>query len=524
MAVSLGFPRFQAFTDAGDPAVGWKLYTYAAGTTTPIATYTTAAGTTPNANPVVLNARGEATIYFTAGTAYKLVLKTAADVTVWTEDNVTIDPSSDASMVGFLQSGSGAVPREAQSKMREIFSISDFGGVGDGTTNNNTAETNAEAATTSGGVYVPAGAFKDTRLHFSPTKRYFGDGYTVDSNGRKRARFFSQVTAVPAGGNTDGFDTIFNGDWSNVPFPIYHRVTGNTTAWRTGGTYNQIPEITPFFCYMRNESGAGGGAPVGTGVGVTAGWIKVTGASTDPSATIALTLQGTQNTAVAGGTPVISNNQNALVLLTGQADCNVDGIFLNTVEIDSNDNGKDVACIGYNNRLTRFNSTGAGGAFWCGYRAASEGTQRVDYLFAGLGLANYGLDFTQANFGPNQAAVALAPDQKIYYAATPGSLPASASSPGTVATSYDSSTSRWIVWFGATAALQVQSNSIWLPTGASMKIGGIDVVKNRINGWVAATGTKSRATFATDTATTADVAQRLGQLIDDLISHGLIGV
>jgi hypothetical protein len=42
-------------------------------------------------------------------------------------------------------------------------------------------------------------------------------------------------------------------------------------------------------------------------------------------------------------------------------------------------------------------------------------------------------------------------------------------------------------------------------------------------GWVAATGTKSRATFATGSATTGDVAQRLAQLIDDLLTRGVIG-
>jgi parallel beta-helix repeat protein len=77
----------QSFTDgAGLPLVGGMLYTYDAGTNTPRATYADAAGTTPNTNPVILDARGEATVFWNG--AYKVVLKTASDVTVWTVDAV----------------------------------------------------------------------------------------------------------------------------------------------------------------------------------------------------------------------------------------------------------------------------------------------------------------------------------------------------------------------------------------------------------------------------------------------------
>lgn len=82
----------QSFTDgAGKPLVGGKLYTYDAGTSTPRPTYADAAGTIANTNPVVLDARGEATVFWQG--AYKAVLKDASGVTVWTVDGVT-DPIS----------------------------------------------------------------------------------------------------------------------------------------------------------------------------------------------------------------------------------------------------------------------------------------------------------------------------------------------------------------------------------------------------------------------------------------------
>ena len=82
---ALMFPKFKWFDSNGDPATGWKLYTYEAGTTTPKVSYRTPSGTT-NDNPVVLNSDGEADIYLDG--EYKIVLKNASDVTQWTLDNV----------------------------------------------------------------------------------------------------------------------------------------------------------------------------------------------------------------------------------------------------------------------------------------------------------------------------------------------------------------------------------------------------------------------------------------------------
>jgi len=88
-------PLFYGWDDNGDPLSGGLLYTYAAGTTTPLATYSEVTLTTPNANPVVLSSAGRATVYLSA-TSYKFVLKTSAGVTVWTQDNVSAVPTTAA--------------------------------------------------------------------------------------------------------------------------------------------------------------------------------------------------------------------------------------------------------------------------------------------------------------------------------------------------------------------------------------------------------------------------------------------
>lgn len=89
MAASLSAtPKLQFFDANGNPLVGGKLYTYAAGTTTLLASYTDSTGTTPAANPITLDSRGECTLWL--GTAaYKLKLTNSANVEIWVVDNVS---------------------------------------------------------------------------------------------------------------------------------------------------------------------------------------------------------------------------------------------------------------------------------------------------------------------------------------------------------------------------------------------------------------------------------------------------
>jgi len=83
-------PKLQFFGTDGLPLVGGKLYTYAAGTTTPLATYVDHTGTTTNTNPVILDSNGEADVWLPDTTSYKYVLKTSADVLLYTVDYIAV--------------------------------------------------------------------------------------------------------------------------------------------------------------------------------------------------------------------------------------------------------------------------------------------------------------------------------------------------------------------------------------------------------------------------------------------------
>jgi hypothetical protein len=80
-------PKLQFFDLNGAPLSGGLLYTYAAGTTTPLASYTDSTGLIANTNPIVLDSRGEANVWL-SGAIYKFALYTSASVLIWTVDNI----------------------------------------------------------------------------------------------------------------------------------------------------------------------------------------------------------------------------------------------------------------------------------------------------------------------------------------------------------------------------------------------------------------------------------------------------
>jgi hypothetical protein len=137
-------PRQRYFNNNGSVAAGCLLYTYASGTSTPKAAYTDSAGSTPHANPIVLDSKDETLIYWNG--SYKIDLKTAAGVQItgYPVDNYAysataadtlradLAASSGAGMVGWIRNAIGAVFRWISDKLAESYSVDDFGTIGDG--------------------------------------------------------------------------------------------------------------------------------------------------------------------------------------------------------------------------------------------------------------------------------------------------------------------------------------------------------------------------------------------------------
>lgn len=78
------------------PLAGGLLYTYQAGSTTPLASYTSSSGSIACANPIVLGTNGipATEIWLTSGTSYKFVLADSSNNVLYTYDNIAGIPSS----------------------------------------------------------------------------------------------------------------------------------------------------------------------------------------------------------------------------------------------------------------------------------------------------------------------------------------------------------------------------------------------------------------------------------------------
>jgi len=110
----------QFFDNNGVPLNGGLLYTYQAGSTTALTTYTDINGTIANANPVVLDSAGRSSteIWLTYGFNYKFVLKTSAGTTIGTYDNIygivgvqtAVGTTIPAGMISLWYGSIGSIP------------------------------------------------------------------------------------------------------------------------------------------------------------------------------------------------------------------------------------------------------------------------------------------------------------------------------------------------------------------------------------------------------------------------------
>ena len=190
----------QFLDNSGVILSGGKLYSYAAGTTTPQTTYTSASGSTAHTNPIILNSAGRVAtgeIWLTAGSSYKFVLYTSTDVLIATWDNITgINDTgiiaTNALNVEYDPAGTGAVATNVQAKLRETVSVTDFGAVGDGVVDDTSA---IQAGidyleSLNGGVlYFPQGTYRITSTLTS-------NNHGVMLKGEGEGNYYSTLSTV----------------------------------------------------------------------------------------------------------------------------------------------------------------------------------------------------------------------------------------------------------------------------------------------------------------------------------------
>lgn len=320
--------KFQAFDADGNPLASGKLYSYAAGTLTPLATYTTQAGNVANANPVILDSAGRASVWRGAG-SYRMILKSAADVTVWDVDNIaneagdladTADSANGDALIGVKSALTGATARTQHGKNADCVSALDFGADNTGAADSTAAI--QYALNTGKQVFLPAGTYKISTLTFtangqgligeSPTSTILSSTVSgvaaaaIKSDDQTTTRLFCYVKNVQVVASSLAVGYVL--DWKSIQFGrienvwVYGGGAGCTgirldANWvTTECTYNSISD-----CYIGN---IGKGISFGDGANTN----TLTGNRIQPLATgYAYFLAGTaaarvsNNTIVGGG-------------------------------------------------------------------------------------------------------------------------------------------------------------------------------------------------------------------------------
>tara|TARA_R110000822_G_scaffold31413_1_gene90832 strand:- start:2937 stop:3434 length:498 start_codon:yes stop_codon:yes gene_type:complete len=134
MAVFLspvGGAAAQFFTNSGVPLTGGKLYTYAAGTTTPQTAYTSSSGVTAHTNPIILDSAGRVPggeIWLSAA-SYKFVLNTSTDVLIATYDNISGIGAASYQINNFTGTGSQIAFTLSTASLGENFTFVYINGV-----------------------------------------------------------------------------------------------------------------------------------------------------------------------------------------------------------------------------------------------------------------------------------------------------------------------------------------------------------------------------------------------------------
>jgi hypothetical protein len=225
-------PRQVLLSSAGLLLPGFKVYFYATGTTTLQNTYTTSALSVANTNPVVADAAGVlGAVWLDPTLTYKVTFKTSADVTLYTEDPIT---------ESLTQSQLGAIlyPRTAAEIAASVTptnyayppgDVRRYGAVGDGSTSDTTAFTNAllvsmdthadDGTWMIQGVTIPDGqSISGDGRQTVIKKRANGAAVTLAKNAQLRdlyidgngANFTGSGVTIPATIEFDGFQHVVN--------------------------------------------------------------------------------------------------------------------------------------------------------------------------------------------------------------------------------------------------------------------------------------------------------------------------
>lgn len=230
--------------DLGSPLVGGQVYTYFAGTSTNQDSYSDAALTVPNTNPVILDDTGSADIFLKG--AYRIRVFDKSGRFIEEQDNVTqaangLDATILTERVNVIDSDlskvksdtgitvtpkNGTLPIDQSVKNAQTISMVEYGAVGDGVTDDTAAFELLEANVTNREIDLQGKTYKVDQV---PTGNTYKSGwFSVANNIIKSISDMAETTKVVPLISADNVDTY------NLRYSL---VRGNST-----GGINSIPQ------------------------------------------------------------------------------------------------------------------------------------------------------------------------------------------------------------------------------------------------------------------------------------------
>lgn len=410
-------------------------------------------------------------------------------------------------------------------RINEFATLKDYDATGDGATDDITEIEAADASAyevlqVSDGTYITSAAV--TTL----SKRFEGPGH-LRVAGQHRGRFFSFIDAAQTPATATSWTDQFDGDNSHSPIQIdvqYEDDVSNPFG-AAGSVYVYRPEIIPVFAQLRIGTDVGFNStttqngPGRTGAVLFRAKVSHTGQGDGVCYNATAFVDSTRGSS----THFLANP--AIVLFNGDMQAGVAGAYLNCTEFAMTDAGFDAAAIGVVYNMTRSVDTGAKEAGWDGVRIQSKGTKEIDAGFRLTGKVDVAVDLSRID-STSKAAIAIAADDRIYFNASQSGSTTFGTSLSTTYIVFDTVATNGIVMHvEGTSVLKITNDDCTLlEAGGRYIIGSNEVLGARITGWTAPTGTAQRGTWLTSTPPSNELlAQTLKALIDDLITHGMIG-
>jgi len=569
--MSLFAPPYMTIQDEdGNPVSGGKLFFYATETSTPASVYADGGLTTPLTNPVVADSAGRcAAVYLDPTVIYRCKVTTAAGATIRDVDPIdnplsALGASDGSSLVTFIQAGTGAVARTAQSKMRGTLAISDFSGADPTGATDSAAAINSAitaAQTTGQPIHVDGVYLHNSQIVVPDKVRFVGYGALVsDPSLRSKSCFVK---------NFNGVGFLFSGDESGTEGVQYDSAAAKTgdNVQVTGMRWN-----APSICVTnsgadnlrigKTEAGASSINANAWFIGLLHSYgavgcgMRIDHTNTDTSATFPLgapdcgvgtlvsadfRVNGSHGLSVGNsidnwfGNIIAQNNSGhgthfgdgawSNVVHKLYSEANADDVILdagaiqNSIDHAARAGSLEVSVTDNSgNRSNKVNGRNSSIGEAASYKTAPE---------------YYGADFNQ--YLPDLSA----PVFRQYV--TANLVPAGFKTEG------DGASGTKMTWFTRTTGFGISDkltldNGGWLDVltaGKGLKVAGTQVVTDRQTGWTAATGTALKTAYATYAGAThtgayvqatvqalddaaKNASQRIKALEDALRTHGLI--